>query len=234
MTPKESAWWPISEFIRFTAQLSLLLPLWIGYRRWHHLKQEHRPVFWCCVMWAVLTVVGEVLFAAKQLNLYVWNLVTVLETLFLGYAFYLALPFSKIRWFIRLAAWVFITTAFADFFFISGLRATTTYTVALETILLVSLVLLYFERSLHDLRTTPLERHPMFVIGIGVITYFAGTVMVFLLQNSVHGIQKVMMMLINFVLSFILNSIIARAFWLAGREQLPVLNSPKVYKRKVV
>ncbi|WP_022823163.1 hypothetical protein [Hymenobacter norwichensis] len=234
MILKESAWWSLSQFIKFTAQLSLLLPLWIGYQRWNYLKQEYKPIFWCCVMWAVLTVVGEILFAAKLLNLYIWNLVTVLETLLIGYAFYLALPSSKIRFFVRLAAWIFMVTAFADYFFISGLRATTTYTVALETVLLVTLVLLYFERSLHDLRTTPLERHPMFVIGIGVITYFAGTVMVFLLQNSVHGVQKLLMMLINFVLSFILNSIIARAFWLAGREPLHELNSSKAYKREAL
>ncbi|MBO0360207.1 hypothetical protein J0X19_19755 [Hymenobacter sp. BT186] len=218
-----SAFFIFQSVLSYSSQLALLVPLWIGYQRRHLLKPEHKAVFWCCVMWAILTVVGEILFAAKRHNLFVWNIVTVLETLLLGYAFYLALNSRIIRSFIRIAAGLFIVTATADFFFISGLEATTIYTVALESILLITVVLLYFERSLHELRTTPLEQHPMFVIGIGVIVYFAGTTMVFLLKDSVRGIQMVMMMMVNSVLSFVLNLVIARAFWLVGRKPVSLL-----------
>lgn len=231
---RDSAFFIFQSILSYGSQLSLLVPLWIGYQRRHLLKPEHKAVFWCCVMWIILTVIGEILFAASRNNLFVWNIVTVLETLLLGYAFYLALNSTKIRLFIRIAAGIFMVMAIADFFFISGLDATTIYTVALESILLISVVLLYFEHSLHELRTTPFEQHPMFVIGIGVIVYFAGTTMVFLLVDSVHGIQKAMIMMVNSVLSLIINLIIALAFWLVGRKPVSLLAQLKTHTAEVI
>lgn len=207
----------------YTGELSLLLPIWVGYRRWFVLEKHYRTVLWCCVMWAALTIVGEILFAAKQHNLFVWNTVTVLETLLLGYAFYLVLRSPKTRKLLRIAASGFIALAVADFFYFSGLHATTVYTVATESVLLITIVLLYFEQLLQELRKTPLSRNPMFLIGIGVIIYFSGTVMIFLLQDSVSGVQEMLMMMVNSVLSIVLNSIIAWALFLAGRPQLPAI-----------
>ena len=230
----DSAFFIFQSILSYTSQLSLIVPLWIGYQRRHLLKPEHKAVFWCCVMWVILTVIGEILFAVKRHNIFVWNIVIVLETLLLGYAFYLALHSSTIRLFIRIAGGIFLVTAIADFFFISGLEATIIYTVALESILLITVVLLYFERSLHELRTTPLEQHPMFVIGIGVIVYFSGTPVVFLLVDSVRGIQVVIMMMVNSVLSLIINLIIARAFWLVGRKPVSLLTQLKTHTAEVI
>ncbi|WP_375437094.1 hypothetical protein [uncultured Hymenobacter sp.] len=222
--------------LAYTAELSLLLPLWIGYQRWFILQKQHKVVFWCCVMWAVLTIIGEILFANKLHNNFVWNIVTILETLFLGYAFYLVLHSPKSRRFLRIAAGVFIGIAITDLFYLSGLEATTVYTVALESALLITTVLLYFEQLLQELRATPLERNPMFVIGIGVMTYFAGTVMVFLLQDSVPRVQQMFMTMVNSLLSLVLNSIIAWAFWLVERVQpptIPLTASPPAARRVV-
>ena len=224
MSPSDLAWvLEVRLVLTYTGELSLFLPIWVGYRRWAVLQKHHKVVLWCCVMWAVLTGVGEILFAAKQHNLFVWNTVTILETLFLGYAFYLVLHSSKSRRFLRIAAGVFVVLAVTDFFYLSGLKATTVYTVAAESVLLITTVLLYFEQLLQELRTTSLERNPMFLIGIGVITYFAGTVMVFLLQDSVSGVQEMLMMMVNSVLSLVLNSIIAWAFLLVGKIQPPTV-----------
>ncbi|HEX8427212.1 hypothetical protein [Hymenobacter sp.] len=221
--------------LTYTGELSLLLPIWVGYQRWFVLQKHHKVVLWCCVMWAILTIVGEILFALKRHNLFVWNIVTILEALFLGYAFYLVLRSQKIRRLLRVAAVVFLVTALIDFFYLSGLGATTVYTVALESVLLIATVLLYFEQLLRELRTTSLEQNPMFVIGIGVITYFAGTVMVFLLQDSVSGVQEMIMMMVNSFLSLVLNAIIARAFWLVGRVQPPAsaIASAPPYARRI-
>ncbi|MDF7810326.1 hypothetical protein [Hymenobacter sp. YC55] len=215
----------VRPILTYTSELSLLLPIGVGYRYWSVLQKHHKVILWCCVMWAVLTAIGEILFAAKQHNLFVWNTVTILETLFLGYAFYSVLRSSKARYFLRIAAGVFIVLAVTDFFYLSGLEATTVYTVAAESALLISTVLLYFEQLLQELRTSSMERNPMFVIGIGVIIYFAGTVMVFLLQDSVSGVQEMLMMMVNSVLSLILNSIIAWAFLLVGKMQPPTIPS---------
>ncbi|UOQ67336.1 hypothetical protein [Hymenobacter volaticus] len=209
--------------LTYTSELSLLLPIWVGYRRWAVLQKHHKVVLWCCVMWTVLTVIGEILFAVKQHNLFVWNTVTILETLFLSYAFYLKIRSSKARRLLRIAAGVFVVLAVTDFFYLSGLKATTVYAVAAESVFLITTVLLYFEQLLQELRTTSLGRTPMFLIGIGVITYFAGTLMVFLLQNSVSGIQEMLMMTVNSVLSLVLNSIIAWAFFLIGKLQPPTV-----------
>lgn len=226
MSPQLTAWvLMFRPFLSYIAQFSLLVPLWFGYRRIQLMQREHQAVYLCCVMWAILTVYGEVLFAAKIHNLYVWNIVTILETLSLGYAFYVVLESARTKRWLRLAAGVFVLVSIADFFFISGLEETTVYTVAMGSALLVTLVLLYFEQLLQQLRTVYLEQQPMFVIGIGVILYFAGTLMIFLLQNSVHGVHKQMMMMVNFVLSFVLNCIIARAFWLIGQKQTPPIYS---------
>jgi len=170
-------------------------------------------------MWIVLTVVGEILFIYKRQNLFIWNTITILETLLLVYAFYLVLRSKKVRLFLSIATGIFVIVGIVDFFFLSGLHANTIFTVALESTLLIATVLIYFEQILQEPHRITFEYNPMFLVGIGVITYFSGTTVIFLLQNSVVKTEQMIMMIINSVLSIFFNSIIARAFWLLGRKK---------------
>ena len=222
MESPEFAW--VIRFLRilyFAGLFSLLIPAWMGYRRRQVLLPSHRAVWWCCLMWTVLTILAEGLRQSGRHNTAVWNLVVILETLLLGYAFYLTLHSSKTRGYLRAMGSLFLGVSLIDFY-LTGLHASTKVTVALESVVLITVVLLYFEQLLQELRIKLLDREPMFLIGVGVITYFAGTVMIFLLPIGMSGVQTLVVMGVNAILSIALNSIIARAFWLVGQKQAPI------------
>jgi hypothetical protein len=169
-------------------------------------------------MWSVMTLLGESLRLCGYHNVIVWNAVTILEVLFIGRAFYLAIHSVRSRRLLRLIGVLFITVATLDNTYLSDAYHSTAYTTALGSVIVILLVLLYFEQTLHELRAITLEREPMFVIGVGVLIYYAATTVIFL-QEFVPILESQRMMVINSIFCIVFHIIIARAFSLAAQTK---------------
>lgn len=206
----------MSDWFDRIAQFTVLAPLLAGVPRWKHLSPVFRPVLWCCLMWAVLMVAAYVSARLWRYNVVFWHLVSLLELLLLGLAYYRALPVPRLRRFMRWGVGPAAACAVADSLFWSGLWHMNIYFNALHSGLLVALALLYFE---HLTTAVPIQpaREPLFLVSVGVLLYFAGTVLVFTLQPWLRGPEYPLLMNVNAALSIVLNLCLARALQLAGR-----------------
>lgn len=225
MPASEASWLShLSQVLYYLAHISVLGPLLVGLWRWHVLPKMFQPVVWCCTMWAVLIPFAEYAAYAWHYNVAFWHVMRVLEGLLLGYAYYLALRAPALRQALRWLAPAFVVLALADSLVLSGWWKLNIYTIAVECTGLIALALLYFEQVLHELRNMDLRQDPMFVLSVGVLVYFAGTVTLFVLQRDVQDLQQLdLMLLINSVMSLLLSYTVGRALWLAGRASNPPL-----------
>ncbi|RSK36152.1 hypothetical protein [Hymenobacter metallilatus] len=119
---------------------------------------------------------------------------------------------------IRILAVVFVLFAALDSFWLEGFTRINSYTNLAESVIIISLGLLYFERVLIGRRRTQIQQIPLFVATIGIILYLSGTVVLYLATN--HFIQvndeysARLMYLINSALVLMLGLLFSRAFLL--------------------
>lgn len=88
---------------------------------------------------------------------------------------------------------------------------------------------MYFEQVLQELRNIRLERDPMFLVSVGVTLYYSGTLMVFVMEDSMHKHQQTnqiwTMYMIQSVLLIGFNALLALALYRASKKENPVIRS---------
>ena len=215
----------------YVGQCSVMLPILIAVWRRTLLSQSLRVMLYCCLMWMTLMALGVYVGKVWHYNVFVWQLVDLLEVWFIGWAYYHVIRFRLRRHFLLIGV-LYSLFALFDSFILNGLwdaalhklASSNTYTVVLKNLLIIGLILLYFEQTLRDLRNTMLEYEPMFIISVALIVFFAGTVVMFLIRFDIKDSTEYTMTLpVDTVLNLVLHGLLARAFWLAGRQQKPML-----------
>lgn len=109
---------------------------------------------------------------------------TVGETLLYLKIYYDEFKARRIRRYIRIIAVFFLVFATLDSFWLEGFHQINAYTSLLESIIIIGLGLLFFERILIRNRYTSLFRIPMFASTIGIMLYLSGTIVLFLISND--------------------------------------------------
>ncbi|WBA42079.1 hypothetical protein [Hymenobacter canadensis] len=220
-TPESAKLIQLFYALSYLGQASILVPIVIGFQRRQRLAPASRIIFYCCLMWLVMMAFGE--FARKfwHYNVVIWDAVDILEMWFIGVAYHRVLRFRLRRHFLPLGI---LYTAFAllDIFVLHGLMRSITYTIVLKSTLFVVLTLLYFEQILRELRNIRLEHDPMFVISVALLLYYAGTVVAIMMRGYFIDqdaiLQSQIVYAVNSVLNLVMHGLIARGFWLAGRQ----------------
>ena len=86
---------------------------------------------------------------------------------------------------------LFTTLAVANSLFAQHLSEHNTHARTLESLLIIGLTLLAFHKLLADRPVAQLERHPVFWISTGLLLYFAGSTIFFILSNRLlHGASR--------------------------------------------
>ncbi|RSK48284.1 hypothetical protein [Hymenobacter rigui] len=167
----------------------------------------------------------QVAIALWQYNLPLVHLNTIGEALLYMKVYHDEFVDEKTKRSIRVIAVIFLVFAALDSFWLEGFGRINSYTNLAESIIIISLGLLYFERTLIGRRRTQLQRVPLFVATIGIILYLSGTVVLYLATN--HFIQlndeynTRLMYLINSVLVLVLGLLFSRAFILVKPQPQP-------------
>ncbi|MBC6697903.1 hypothetical protein [Hymenobacter sp. BT190] len=205
-------------------QASILLPVVVGLLWRRSLPRNLRILVNCCLMWLVLMGFSEYARLAWHNNNGVNELISILEFWFIGAAYYHTLRWPWQRYF-PLIGTVFTGLALFDFFVLSHLwQAITqtlifndTYTTLLKHILIIGLVLLYFEQILLELRSTSLWQDAMFVVSVGFLLFYSGTITLFLTSHLIPGPELRLAYAGLSVVNLGLHLLLTRAFWLASR-----------------
>jgi hypothetical protein len=214
-------WWAaLAKKLNLVALLTSFIPLAVGLRRWPTIGPAHRPLVWFAV------VPGCLLGSLSEIGRYVFHnniafnhLGTLAETLVLSWAYWHALRAAR---YVALSAGAFVLVFAVESGYWHGFwRGENGYTHSFQTLLLLSFALLYFEQLLRDLHTISLEQDPMFLVSVGVMLYYAGTIMIFLLENGMQRLHQVnqiwTIFIIQATLLIIFNALLALALWWAGR-----------------
>ncbi|MCC3158154.1 hypothetical protein LJ737_12970 [Hymenobacter sp. 15J16-1T3B] len=202
-----------------------LVPVTVGLLRWRHLTSAGRCL-WACSLLAslllgVLTEYGRIVWHNNILPLrsQVW-----LETVLLTAAYYFTFADSKRR---RAVPWLlglFTLGAVGETVWLMDWRqGNGPYLHVLQAMLLIWVVLAYFEQLLSDPPQVPLSRNPIFVASVGVVLYYAGTVFVYVLERTTQDTDQIrMMFILEYGLRIVaLNGGVAAALWLMGRTAAP-------------
>ncbi|UOQ55328.1 hypothetical protein [Hymenobacter cellulosivorans] len=226
----DSAW--LVEFAKQfnnVALLTYLIPLGIGIRRWKRLLPAYRPLFWFVLLPGALLNGALAEYGRHVLhnNILFLRLATIGESLLLGWAYYYAFHSGRSRYILLTAVGLFLGLAileplsFTQAFFISY----NTFIHLIQSILLVGAAVAYFEQTLRELRNIDLGRDPMFLVSVGSILYYAGTVMVFVFEMQMQNQPDLIwiMYIIQFILLIVFNTFLALALWNGDQsaEQVP-------------
>lgn len=92
-----------------------------------------------------------------------------------------------------------------------------TYTSLLRHLLVIGLVLLYFEQCLKQQHTQPLWQDAMFVISVGLLIFYSSTIMLFLTKHLILGPERRLAFLGLAFVNLGLHLLFTRAFWLGSR-----------------
>jgi hypothetical protein len=232
MPTTDIVWWAsLAKKLNIISLLTFLVPAAIGLRHWSALQSVHRPLVWFALvpgcLLGLLSEVGRYVF---RNNIACQHLLPVAETLVLGWAYWYALYARRSRFFLLGALGLFVLVFVVESWYWRGFwQGENGCTHTIQTFVLLAFALLYFEQLLRELHTIRLEHDPLFLLSVGVMLYYAGTLMIFLLEISMQRLKQAdqiwTMYIIQEVLLIVFNTFLTLALWNAARSA-PVAASP--------
>ncbi|PJJ59149.1 hypothetical protein CLV45_0564 [Hymenobacter chitinivorans DSM 11115] len=214
------------------ALLTYLIPLGIGIYRWKFLLPTYRPLVWFALIPGALLNGALAEYGRHVLhnNIIFLRLATVGETLLLGWAYYYAFHSGRSRFVLLAGLGIFLGLAslessnFAEHFFISY----SSFIHLVQSVLLVGAAVAYFEQTLRELRNIDLGQDPIFMVSVGSILYYAGTLLVFISEMRLQDQADIIwiMYIIQFVLLIVFNTFLAIALWHGDQPSDEYTSSP--------
>ncbi|UOQ55329.1 hypothetical protein [Hymenobacter cellulosivorans] len=216
----------IAKQLNLLSVCCYLLPVAVCVWRWPVLPHRLR-IGAALLLILVLNVWAEVGRQVWHNNIFSTYLILWSETLFLSYAYYKTFNTRLNQQLLVMTVAVFLVTAIVEYVFWAGLYGTKTYTRMAQSLLLIGAALMYFEKILRELRNIRLERDPMFLVSVGVTLYYSGTLMVFVLEDSMqknYQINQIWLMYsIQSVLLIAFNCLLALALYNSSKNSGTVL-----------
>jgi len=110
----------------------------------------------------------------------------------------------------------FMLFALISAFIFDGLLRFNTYARALESVLLIFFALAFFYKTLQELKIKKLEREPMFWISTGVLIYFSGNLIIFIVCNYFFTSDEFLFIAwsIHAILNIVTNVFYAITLWI--------------------
>jgi len=203
--------------------LVICIPLLIGVIKVHRLNYEQKLV----LVIVLIALVNELLATYLRMrgvnNLWVYHL-------FVPCTFLVILRIYKKVFEQVISRWVFNATSisfllFAAFnsLFIQPLDVFNSNTITVSSVLYILLSITYFHQLLRNTAHLALERTPMFWLNTGVLIYYSGTLLLYVLVNYVAGLGEtakvsISLWALNIVFNIILNIFYALALWVSPQK----------------
>ena len=207
------------SWVRIIAQFSayiIILPSILALWRFRNGDREQRILSWLIFLSIIVEftclIVGSVF---HQNNLIYVHIFTVAEFCFLAYIFK-----PNIEKVIPEKGVLFIIIGFTLFailnsLFIESTQKYNAFARAIEGVLVIFFILVYFYTILKSLHIKSLESAPLFWIAVGTLLYFSGGLFIFIFSNYVlpFGSTSLLIWAIHAFLSIVLNLFYTLALW---------------------
>lgn len=180
-TPTSPAWLDtIRHLLNYISSFGVLIPLGIGLRRWKFLSLPARIIVGYFGFWALEAFVDRWSRVYLHTNVYLQHVTVLVETWLLGWAYYCTYDLKPIRRLLLPLGGVFTLVALADAFWISGLNQLNTVARSVQVVLMLLLILLYFEQWIREMSLDSPWQNLMFTTSVGLAIYYASSVMSYL------------------------------------------------------
>ncbi|MFD2786044.1 hypothetical protein [Hymenobacter rubripertinctus] len=167
----------------------------------------------------VLTRIGNYIF---HYNLPFIHISTIGETLLYIKIYHDEFIDKKAKQHIRILAAIFLLFAFIDSLWLEGFDKINSYTNLVESVFIIGLSFLFFERIAIQKRQIPIQKIPLFVATVGIVIYLSGTIILyltvnhFIVFNDEYNARKIY--LFNSLLVLLLAITLFRSFLLINIE----------------
>ncbi len=214
----------INEFLIWFldfVQYFLIPPLLLGIYNYKYLKAETLVVFFYVSNAVLFEIISRTLMFLNFRNtLPFLHLYTVLEfSLFwlFYYRFFKVFYSTKNM---KTVLVLFVSFAIINAIFIQKIDTFNTYARGIESIILIALSLLAFNKIMVEVDTRYPTSQPVFWVNTGVLFYFSGNLVVFMLSNYISGDNKMLLVSwgIHAILMALLNSFISIGLWQTRRQ----------------
>jgi hypothetical protein len=146
-------------------------------------------------------------------NLWLMNIYALLEGTFLLLVYFFMLPTSKIRKFIPLIAFFYLSIGIVEWIFWIENDKLLSLTLIIEALLMLVFSLNAFYILLQKLEYHKIQHNPVFWFNVGILLYFAGALIVFIFSNYILKLPEIGLWMIHNVLHFFYFCSFTIAFW---------------------
>lgn len=218
----------LSRQLNVVSVVSALVPAVVGLLRRRYLTVAGRCLWACALLGNLLFGIGcEYGRIVLHNNILILRTQVWLEAVLLGAAYYYTFSSSRSRQVVLALLLTFTLGAIIEtVWFMDWHEGNGPYLHVAQAVLLIGLILAYFERLLSHPAPVRLLREPMFVASVGAVLYYAGTVFVFVLETVLRDDpdQIRMIFILEYGLrTFALGGGLATALWLDGRRPAPAV-----------
>lgn len=215
----------LADWSEPVAYWSLSLPLLMAGRRWAYLSSALRILAGLAAYMLVVYLLMRVAARLWHNNVILGHCASVGETVLYLLAFRTVLRRLPPYWF-TLTLWAFLAFAALDSWVLEGFTRLNSYTLSVESFLVILLALLYFEQELNRATSATLMlARPLVVACMGIVLYLAGSIMVYSLSNHFvatnDAVSLTLLYSVNSLMICVLSGCLSYAFYLT-KPRTPV------------
>ncbi|KUG09641.1 hypothetical protein [Solirubrum puertoriconensis] len=206
----------LSTALNRASMFGVLVPTVLGVWRWRSLSKSARILVWYFAFWSADAFVDMWSRKVLHTNIYLFHVTVLVETWLLGWAYYHALNQAWVKRWLPVAGVIFTLVCLADAFWWSGIHHLNIYARAVQVVLMITLVLLYFEQWLLQLRAINPWYDFMFLVSVAQAIYYAGSVTSYIMKNEKGIANRWMGVIIDgtYIIGLVLMTL---ALWREGR-----------------
>jgi hypothetical protein len=216
------------NYIIEIASFSVVLPLLPALTRFKQYPSELR---WICnyvFIGALVELISHLLANARINNLFILHFYVPLSFTALFFFYRQILKTRLRKWIWRGILIFFYLFTLIDSIWLEQLNEINTYTISLANTILITLAILSFYRISTELKVRSLETYPVFWINAGVLFYYSGSSLIFLLGISTHFLSKsirIYLWSVHALFTILMYVLISIGLWIHNKNKTSTTSS---------
>ncbi len=171
------------RIISISVLLGGLVPVVVGLARYRFLDVLKRWILALMLCSFTASILQFVLAMQSIPNLFISHFYVMVEFVLLAYIYKPTLkPYipNVVFGVINIG---FICFSLLNAFYIQGLKANNSYQRTLEAVIVIVWIMMYFYKTMKELKVQRIEREPLFLFSGGAFIFFAGTIFIYIFSN---------------------------------------------------
>lgn len=197
----------------YLSTFSIIIPIFLGVLMYRTLTKPLLILFFYLCLTAIMEAWSSVLHTYGWSNLYLFKVHTLIEFVTFSSMYFLIIESRIFRKVCLLVVPLFtISTIFIETWRDSPDQLNTEVRVV-ESGILISYFIFHILHTYRKSNSPFLEIQPYFVLTIGLLIYFLGTMLVYLYYNYLEGETLMLVWALHSILNIVLNFIFAITIW---------------------